>query len=161
MLSVVEEVFDMAIDGLTIVSVRDRGVTVQELLSLTESNKFTIKATIEGRAPIAMTKTTLYAVASDGRGIQKFDRANNYKLAAVLRGHEMIVNCLAVSGDGKRLFSAGWDETVNVWDVESDNRLITSCKVGFAVQQMCLGNKEGEVVVGGAQGAIALLRFEP
>ena len=157
-LSVVEEIFDMAVDGMTIITVRDRGVTVQELLSLTESNKFAIKASIEGRAPIALTKNHLHAVASDARGILIFDRSN-YKVTGVLQGHELIVNCLKMSEDGKRLYSAGWDEKVNVWDVET-NKLVTSGKVDFAVHQMCLGSRVGEVVVGGSQGAIALLQFK-
>ncbi|CAG0918607.1 unnamed protein product [Notodromas monacha] len=162
-LSVVEEVFDLAVDGMMIFSVRDRGVTIQELLSLTESNKFSIKASLEGKSPIALTKQYFFATGSDGRGILRYDRNNYNEKPTELRGHELIINCLkSVEFDGcnegsEILFSAGWDGVVNAWNPVSGVRL-ASCNVGFPVHAMCCG-ESGHVFVGGPQGNIAIVRF--
>ena len=37
-----------------------------------------------------------------------------------LRGHTQGVSSLALSADGKRLFSGSYDNTINVWDVEAE-----------------------------------------
>jgi WD40 repeat protein len=36
-----------------------------------------------------------------------------------LRGHENWVTSVALSGDGKRLFSGSLDQTIKVWDLEA------------------------------------------
>jgi WD40 repeat protein len=43
--------------------------------------------------------------------------------ARLFAGHEQQVNNLALSGDGKRLLSAGLDATIRLWDVETGKEL--------------------------------------
>ena len=42
-----------------------------------------------------------------------------------LRGHTSEVYCLALSADGKRLFSGSWDQTIKVWDLEAGKEIMT------------------------------------
>ena len=42
-----------------------------------------------------------------------------------LRGHTDSVSSLALSGDGKRLFSGSVDKTIKVWDLEAGKESLT------------------------------------
>ena len=42
-----------------------------------------------------------------------------------MRGHTGAVSSLALSGDGKRLFSGSQDTTIKVWDLEINREAIT------------------------------------
>jgi WD40 repeat protein/serine/threonine protein kinase len=41
------------------------------------------------------------------------------RMAGALRGHSDVVSCLALSSDGKRLFSGSHDGTIKVWDLDA------------------------------------------
>ena len=47
------------------------------------------------------------------------------KETLTLRGHTSAVTSLALSGDGKRLFSGSYDETIKVWDLEAGKEILT------------------------------------
>lgn len=34
------------------------------------------------------------------------------------QGHEHILRCVATTPDGKKAFSASWDKTIRMWDIE-------------------------------------------
>jgi WD40 repeat protein len=52
------------------------------------------------------------------RTIKVWDLAAG-KETLTLRGHTKDVSSLALSGDGKRLFSGSGDNTIKVWDLEA------------------------------------------
>ena len=55
--------------------------------------------------------------------VQAWDIAAN-RLVHTYRGHILGINCVAWSPDGKRLAAGGDDETVQVWDTTSEQRLL-------------------------------------
>lgn len=65
---------------------------------------------------------TILAVAGgqpSAKGDLRLYQVADWKLLAVLRGHDDVVFSMAFSHDGTRLVSASFDHTVRVWDVTS------------------------------------------
>jgi RNA polymerase sigma factor (sigma-70 family) len=67
---------------------------------------------------LAVTPAGNVLAAAGKGGIVLFDLASG-KILATMKGHEGVVEALAVAPDGKTVVSAGWDRTVRVWDVAS------------------------------------------
>lgn len=70
----------------------------------------------------------LLAVAGgqpSAKGDLRLFTTGDWKLKAVLGGHEDVVNSIAFDRDGKRLLSASYDRTARVWDVTSGKVLRT------------------------------------
>jgi len=53
------------------------------------------------------------------KGALRLFRTDDWKLAAVLRGHEDVVFGIAFHPNGKQLASASFDKTVRIWSLES------------------------------------------
>jgi hypothetical protein len=71
---------------------------------------------------------TLLAVAGgqpSGKGEVRLFQTSDWKLLAVLRGHDDVVFSVAFSPKGDRLATASFDHTVCLWDVASHGKLKT------------------------------------
>jgi WD40 repeat protein len=55
-----------------------------------------------------------------------------------LRGHVRTVTCLAVTADGKRLFSGSADRTIKAWDLEAGRETLTLRQHAFPVTSLAL-----------------------
>jgi hypothetical protein len=53
------------------------------------------------------------------KGDLRIYRVTDWKLLAVLRGHEDVVFSISWRPDGKRLASASFDKTIRIWDVDA------------------------------------------
>ena len=73
--------------------------------------------------------------------------------------HAGAVNALALSTDGKTLFTAGADATVRAWDVAkgAELRKFTADKPATAIQCLCLSADGKTLAIGADRGPIRLL----
>ena len=44
---------------------------------------------------------------------------------SALQGHTGLISCVAVSADGRRLFSGSGDATIKIWDLETGKEALT------------------------------------
>ena len=69
------------------------------------------------------------ASASGDKTIRLWDGLTGESVGEPLMGHEISVNTVAFSPDGKLLASGGWDRTVQLWDARA------GCRVGSPLRE--------------------------
>ncbi|XP_042894161.1 F-box/WD repeat-containing protein 7-like isoform X2 [Penaeus japonicus] len=155
MYAMVEEVWGLHAEGNRFYTIRDRGLTITEAKN--ESNKFTVlSSTSEGRAPLYVTSDTLAYMDRAGMVVLIHDNnPGSHKLKGQLKGHDRIVT--ALSGVENFMVSAGWDNKVKLWDVNTFQELgscdIPGCANGLAVTDDKL------VFAGGIGGFVCKLKI--
>ncbi|XP_059472094.1 myosin heavy chain kinase B [Neocloeon triangulifer] len=144
-----EEIWDLAVDSEGLVyTARDRDITAW---FLKENSSFTqSKATLPGRAPICIVNDNLYYTSRDGMTIESVGTAKKkFEKVAVLKGHDKIVNCMTHSD--KYLFTAGWDNHVRVWDLQTHKCFANVDAEGYL---NALAATPNAVFAGGANGLL-------
>lgn len=97
-------------------------------------------------------------VAGSG-AIQVWDVAQR-KVVRELNGHQDRVMAVEVTADEKLLLSAGRDEVICVWDLET-GELLQQLKISARPISIAVSSRESLVVIGTAHGTLILLRLLP
>ncbi|XP_044728998.1 F-box/WD repeat-containing protein sel-10 [Chrysoperla carnea] len=159
-LNVVEEVKGLVATGNLVYSVRNLDVTATELLA-SGDGKFTIKTSIEGRAPLALVGGRLCACTRDGKNVtvHHIKEGGQLQLFCTITGSDLILTSLASIqlGGESILFSGGFDKIIKRWSVGGDKPLPGGCAiVPTAINAICVG-PQGQAYTGGASGLICRL----
>ncbi|KAK7081136.1 hypothetical protein SK128_002599 [Halocaridina rubra] len=151
---VVEEVWGLYAKDDLLFSIRDRGLTIQQVKG--EDNKFAHLKSIDGRAPIYAHGEWLVFPDTPGMTLQVFDNNKNtqFALKGEMKGHEMIIT--AIGGWGDHLLSAGWDSELRLWDLKKLSEL-SKCKLPD-VPNAIAATDQGEIFVVGVGGYICKLK---
>ncbi|XP_045117070.1 F-box/WD repeat-containing protein 7-like [Portunus trituberculatus] len=135
--AMVEEVWALHAQEDLLYSVRDRGITISRLSDT--SNKSSVVASIEGRAPMVVSGD--YLVYGDASGMSLVVRENKTKGGkelGMLTGHQMIITAVAKCGEG-RAVSSGYDNTLKLWDLKGMKELascpLPGCAGALAVSE--------------------------
>jgi len=71
-------------------------------------------------------------------------------------GHTQPVWGVTVSGDGKRIVSASWDQTCIVWDVETKQKVFTLSKHGQKISA-CAYSRNNKYIATGCWGGVLII----
>lgn len=76
---------------------------------------------------------------------------------AVLDGHEAGVNDLALSADGRRLYSASADGSVRLWDLDARQEIRQLIRHGFGINRIVLDEAAGWLAYGAVDGVTRIV----
>lgn len=152
---VIEEVWDLKVDGDLIFTVRDRGVTVWATCD--EDQRFMQCGYFDGHAPLALAPDLVYCVDHDtSTKILAYDRKNEYKLVQTIEASDRIIRSLTITQNV--LFAGGFDQTLKAFDRKT-GQLIASLAMGADITAV-KGTGAGLLLVGLAGGNVKLVEFK-
>lgn len=150
---ILEEVGDMEVLDNLLYTCRDTYVTITEMIG--EKSAFQMRKSMQGRMPLAVSESRLVFTSRDGRCIQIHDnnKENNFEEVAGVPAHEMIINAMCISKDGRYVFTGGYDRVVKRWDLESpaESGVTGEFSTEPVISSLCAGDK-GQIYVGGTAG---------
>ncbi|KAL7638174.1 UNVERIFIED_CONTAM: hypothetical protein RMT77_011799 [Armadillidium vulgare] len=152
--AIVEEVWDLHVQGLHVYTIRDRGLTISECVP--NSPNYSVLRSLEGRAPFYIKDKYLLMMNREGTVINHFKNERpSYDYVQELIGHERIVTAMA--GFKDFLLSSGYDEKLFIWDLKTGNLLCTEALNGCPV---CLvARDEDNIFVAGPNGLITKFKL--
>lgn len=78
----------------------------------------------------------------------------------LLTGHTSGVNAVAFSADGRRLYSAGSDGTLRLWDVATGTEIQQLLRHGFGINRIVLNPEAGWLAYGAVDGVTRVIDAE-
>lgn len=149
-------------DGKTLASAgRDRTVRVWDLAAKKETQ--TVKVPSDNVKALAYHQDRVFATGG------KFDKEKKAWVGAIkiidaktgkeiknLQGHNETIEALAMSKDGKILYSGSEDQTVKVWDVEAGKDTSTIKAHTGAVLAVAVNPAGDKLATAGADGSVKL-----
>lgn len=155
-------------DGKKLSGAIDRTIQLWDVATGTEVRAF------DALKGVSILEPTSVALSRDGRtlaaamesekghiGIKLWNVETGAPLGA-LQSHSKAVQSVAFSHDGKRLASAGWDNTTKLWDLTTDRELITleqgynSRVYDHAVMSVAFSPDSSKLASGSLEGLIVL-----
>ncbi|XP_034250433.1 myosin heavy chain kinase B [Thrips palmi] len=150
---ILEEVGDMEVLDNLLYTCRDTYVTITEMLG--KKSGFTMRKSMQGRSPLAVSERRLVFTSTDGRCIQihENNKENNFEEVAGVPAHEMIIQAMCISKDGRYVFTGGYDRCVRRWDLDTprESGVTGEFNTEPVVSSLCAGEK-GQIYVGGTAG---------
>lgn len=164
--NLIEQVKSLAVEDNRIYTVRDLDAVVTEVMP-GKSGKYSTKATVPGRAPLALVgpivdgrRSYLIFAARNGKGFTATKNLpmQQYATAWTMEDcHEMII--IAICGTDKEIFTAGWDGKVKKWiNIDTSPKLASEVTIGKCINTLCNG-PDGTVYCGSSDGIVRCLRF--
>jgi len=158
---VVEEVWDLKAKDDLFIHVRDRGVSVVRTVAESTCGadglgSHAVVHTMQGRAPLYLSPSYLVFNqfgAKFGFNVHKYQP--DFPEVVKLKGHEMMVTCLAgaVVGGEETLVSGGYDNKLRRWVLPGGAQTGEVALPGTA-SAVCV-TEEGAIYAGGADGYLA------
>ncbi|CAH0553999.1 unnamed protein product [Brassicogethes aeneus] len=157
---IAEPIKDMATDNnSTIFSSNILDVVITKVYVEREKIQYGAKASIDGKAPLALVGNKLCFSSRDGKSIivHKNDEVEIYpRLTEQKDAHELMINSMAgatLKGEDI-LFTAGWDKTLKRWRVDDESiKAVENMSLSFVVTKMTVGD-DGQLFVGGENGVL-------
>ncbi|CAG0882711.1 unnamed protein product [Cyprideis torosa] len=152
---VIEEVWDLKVDGDFIFTVRDRGISIWQTCEADQRSQHC--GTLEARAPIALTPNTIYGLDKEtSTKILGFKRGGQWEQIITIEASDRIIKAIALRDDV--IYSGGYDKTLKAWDRKT-NQLLASCEMEAEVSAIAAVGKS-HVLVGLQGGSLVLLDFK-
>lgn len=150
---ILEEVGDMEVVGNLLYTCRDTYITITEMLG--DKGGFAMRKSMQGRQPMAVNGDRLCFVTRDGRCIQihENNKEAGFPEVAGVPAHEMVIQAMCFSRDGRYVFTGGYDRVVKRWDLQTpaESGVTGEYSTDPVISSMCAGDKS-QIYVGGTAG---------
>lgn len=154
-LSVVEEVWSLAISGNIAFTARASDVTVTEVeykpMDVPGETKFIVLDSFPGRGPLLLIQDKIVYCDREAMHIHLRENKSGHKELAKLEGHNKIITCMTQKDNA--FYSTGWDGKVNMWDPAAMKLIASGTTVNIPAFSLAVGD-DGAVYVGLADGNI-------
>lgn len=152
---VLEEVWDLKVDGHLLFTVRDRGVSVWATCD--EDQRFMMCGSFEGHAPLALAPDFVYCVdQATSKQILVHDRKQDYKLVKTIEASDRIIRAMTIANNV--LFCGGYDQTLKAFD-RTTGALLASLHMKEDITAIA-GTGAGLLLVGLAGGNVQLVEYK-
>jgi len=136
----------------------DKQISFWDLKTLTRSK--ILKGHRKAINALVINKTGTQLISCSDDTTIRIWNLNNYKLQKTLRGHKFGISNLDLHKDGELLVSAGgWDKTVKLWDIKSQN-LLHTFNYGASIDAVAFSPDGKYIAAGGGKKVIRIWQID-